>query len=484
MNQKHLKGWLKHGDFILLDILCLQLCFMLGFWLVHGYGNPYRTDDYQLQAIVLVLSQLVVILFANNYSGILRRKRFDELLAVLQYILEILFVALLYLFLVKSTATVSRLQFGFTLLLFVVFDFLFRQFNKRRIFRSGVNRRKSIVLVTGKDFVEEAMRKLNDPNTYQEYTINGVILLDTDQPVSFEGIDVPVVPIGDEAIQRLLHAWVDEVFILQPDHLPFPTKLQDELMTMGITVNYTMTAISDGRWPATDIRKLGNYKVLTNSVRFASAGQLALKRGLDILGGLVGCIFTGIIFIFVAPAIYIKSPGPIFFTQERVGQNGKIFKMHKFRTMYLDAEERKAELMAQNRIQDGMMFKMDDDPRIIGSEKKNKNGKPVGIGNILRLTSLDEFPQFADILMGHMSLVGWRPCTLGEWEKYDLKHRIRASMKPGLTGMWQVSGRSEITDFDEVVRLDREYIENWSLWLDIKILLKTVLVVFARKGAK
>ena len=484
MNQKHLKGWLKHGDFILLDILCLQLCFMLGFWLVHGYGNPYRTDDYQLQAIVLVLSQLVVILFANNYSGILRRKRFDELLAVLQYILEILFVALLYLFLVKSTATVSRLQFGFTLLLFVVFDFLFRQFNKRRIFRSGVNRRKSIVLVTGKDFVEEAMRKLNDPNTYQEYTINGVILLDTDQSVSFEGIDVPVVPIGDEAIQRLLHAWVDEVFILQPDHLPFPTKLQDELMTMGITVNYTMTAISDGRWPATDIRKLGNYKVLTNSVRFASAGQLALKRGLDILGGLVGCIFTGIIFIFVAPAIYIKSPGPIFFTQERVGQNGKIFKMHKFRTMYLDAEERKAELMAQNRIQDGMMFKMDDDPRIIGSEKKNKNGKPVGIGNILRLTSLDEFPQFADILMGHMSLVGWRPCTLGEWEKYDLKHRIRASMKPGLTGMWQVSGRSEITDFDEVVRLDREYIENWSLWLDIKILLKTVLVVFARKGAK
>lgn len=484
MNQKHLKGWLKHGDFILLDILCLQLCFMLGFWLVHGYGNPYRTDDYQLQAIVLVLSQLVVILFANNYSGILRRKRFDELLAVLQYILEILFVALLYLFLVKSTATVSRLQFGFTLLLFVVFDFLFRQFNKRRIFRSGVNRRKSIVLVTGKDFVEEAMRKLNDPNTYQEYTINGVILLDTDQSVSFEGIDVPVVPIGDEAIQRLLHAWVDEVFILQPDHLPFPTKLQDELMTMGITVNYTMTAISDGRWPATDIRKLGNYKVLTNSVRFVSAGQLALKRGLDILGGLVGCIFTGIIFIFVAPAIYIKSPGPIFFTQERVGQNGKIFKMHKFRTMYLDAEERKAELMAQNRIQDGMMFKMDDDPRIIGSEKKNKNGKPVGIGNILRLTSLDEFPQFADILMGHMSLVGWRPCTLGEWEKYDLKHRIRASMKPGLTGMWQVSGRSEITDFDEVVRLDREYIENWSLWLDIKILLKTVLVVFARKGAK
>ena len=150
----------------------------------------------------------------------------------------------------------------------------------------------------------------------------------------------------------------------------------------------------------------------------------------------------------------------------------------------MDAEERKAELMSRNKIKDGLMFKMDDDPRIIGSEKKNRNGKPIGIGNILRETSLDEFPQFFDILTGKMSLVGWRPCTLEEWEKYDMKHRIRASMKPGLTGMWQVSGRSEITDFDEVVRMDREYIENWSLLLDVKLILKTVWVVVAREGAK
>jgi hypothetical protein len=298
-----------------------------------------------------------LLLFASNYAGILRRKRFDELLAVLKYILEILVVALFYLFVAKRSATASRLQFGFTSLFFVVLDYLFRQLNKHRIFRSGVDKRKSIVLVTGKDFVVEAMQKLNDPNTYQDYTIKGIVLLDSDKPVSYEGIDVPVVPLGEEAMYRLTHAWVDEVFILQPDYLPFPSKLQDDLMTMGITVNYTMTAISDDRWPVTDIRKLGKYKVLTNSVHFATAGQLALKRGMDILGGLVGCILTGIIFIFVAPAIYIKSPGPIFFTQERVGQNGKTFKMHKFRTMYLDAEERKAELMAQNKIQDGMMFK-------------------------------------------------------------------------------------------------------------------------------
>ena len=130
------------------------------------------------------------------------------------------------------------------------------------------------------------------------------------------------------------------------------------------------------------------------------------------------------------------------------------------------------------------MFKLDDDPRILGSEKRKKNGEPGGIGNFIRNTSLDEFPQFYNVLRGEMSLVGWRPCTLDEWEKYELRHRIRASMKPGITGMWQVSGRSEITDFDEVVRLDREYIENWSLALDLKILLKTVVAVINRKGAK
>jgi lipopolysaccharide/colanic/teichoic acid biosynthesis glycosyltransferase len=182
--------------------------------------------------------------------------------------------------------------------------------------------------------------------------------------------------------------------------------------------------------------------------------------------------------------IYVQSPGPIFFAQKRIGKNGKQFKMYKFRSMYMDAEERKKALMAQNKVQDGMMFKMDDDPRIIGSEKKDKNGKPKGIGNFIRRTSLDEFPQFWNVLKGEMSLVGTRPPTLDEWEKYDLHHRVRMSIKPGITGLWQISGRSEITDFEEVVRLDREYIQNWSPELDFQILLKTVSVVLKHEGAE
>ncbi len=139
--------------------------------------------------------------------------------------------------------------------------------------------------------------------------------------------------------------------------------------------------------------------------------------------------------------------------------------------------------MQHNKMGDDMMFKMDDDPRIIGSAKKDKKGRPKGIGNFLRKYSIDEFPQFFNVLKGDMSVVGWRPCTLTEWEKYNLKDRIRASMKPGITGMWQINGRSRIVDFDEVVRLDREYLENWSIGLDIKIILKTIVVVLTGKDA-
>ena len=140
--------------------------------------------------------------------------------------------------------------------------------------------------------------------------------------------------------------------------------------------------------------------------------------------------------------------------------------------MYPDAEKRKKELMEQNRVSDGRMFKMEADPRII-----------KGIGHFIRKTSLDEFPQFWNVLKGDMSLVGTRPPTVDEWEKYELHHRARLAIKPGITGMWQVSGRSEITDFEEVVKLDTEYIENWSIGLDLRLLLKTVLVVLKGSGS-
>ena len=185
-----------------------------------------------------------------------------------------------------------------------------------------------------------------------------------------------------------------------------------------------------------------------------------LKRFIDFTLALCGIVVLSVPMLLIALMIKVDSKGPVFFKQERVGKNGRIFYIYKFRSMYLDAEERKKELMAQNEMQ-GLMFKMENDPRIIGSEK----GPGKGIGNFIRQTSIDELPQFWNILKGDMSLVGTRPPTKNEYEQYDLHHKIRLSMKPGLTGMWQTSGRSEITDFEEVVRLDTEYIANWSLGL-------------------
>ena len=149
----------------------------------------------------------------------------------------------------------------------------------------------------------------------------------------------------------------------------------------------------------------------------------------------------------------------------------------------MDAEERKKELMKENRVKDGMMFKLEWDPRIIGSKRLPDGTYKKGIGNFIRDTSIDEFPQFFNVLRGDMSLVGTRPPTVDEWEKYELHHHARLAIKPGITGMWQVSGRSNITDFEEVVQLDTQYIRQWNLGLDIKILLKTIGVIFKKEGS-
>ena len=238
---------------------------------------------------------------------------------------------------------------------------------------------------------------------------------------------------------------------------------------MGVTCNWCIHTFSiDG--VERSIETFGNRPVVSYTKTTIDFRQALVKRAIDIVGSLVGLIITAVITPFVALAIRIESPGPIFFAQERVGRNGRRFKIYKFRSMYIDAEERKKELMEKNQMS-GLMFKMDDDPRI------------TKVGKFIRKTSIDELPQFYNILIGQMSLVGTRPPTVDEFNQYNLHYKRRLSMTPGLTGMWQVSGRSSITDFDEVVKLDLEYIDNWSVGLDIKILFMTVVTVLFRRGA-
>ena len=201
--------------------------------------------------------------------------------------------------------------------------------------------------------------------------------------------------------------------------------------------------------------------------------QSVLKRVFDVVGALLFMVLVSWWFFpLIALVIRLTSPGPVFFRQQRSGLNGQPFTIYKFRTMATNAEQLQHELAAMNEMQ-GPVFKVTKDPRV------------TAIGKILRKFSIDEFPQFYNVLRGEMSLVGPRPLPVGEVKRFhDLAHRRRLSVKPGLTCLWQISGRNNVSDFKDWVRLDLEYIDNWSLWLDVKILCRTVPVVLAGTGAK
>ena len=286
----------------------------------------------------------------------------------------------------------------------------------------------------------------------------------------------------DTFMDWLRQAALDEIYIDIPTEsgntlIPY----LEEIESMGLTVHFRLPVldrIEEACGSETSAVRMSRVlsRCAGGNVVTMGTGELRLhdqilKRGLDILGGLVGCIISIPIIAIVAIPLKLESPGPLIFKQRRVGRNGRVFYIHKLRSMYVDAEERKKELMAQNEM-NGLMFKMEDDPRI------------TKVGSFIRKTSIDELPQFFDVLCGSMSLVGTRPPTLDEYNQYESHHKRRLSMKPGITGLWQVSGRSDIEDFEEVVRLDVQYIDNWTLWEDIRILFKTVWVVFAGKGAK
>lgn len=200
--------------------------------------------------------------------------------------------------------------------------------------------------------------------------------------------------------------------------------------------------------------------------------QGVAKQLIDFVGSAILLVLLSPVFAIIALLIKLTSPGPVLFRQLRCGLNGKPFTMYKFRTMVTDAEQRKQELAVFNEMS-GPVFKMTNDPRVI----------PVG--RFLRKYSLDELPQLYNVLRGEMSLVGPRPLPVAEVKCFDeLSHRRRLSVKPGLTGLWQISGRNKLADFKEWIRLDLEYIDNWSLWLDLKILLKTIPAVLRAEGAK
>ena len=434
MYKKGSKGWLKHFDFILLDMICLQIAFLLAYVIRHDSGSPYIVPLYRNMAIFMELLDIVVMFFYETLSNVLKRGYFREFAVTVKHVLLVELFSVLYLFTMQEGQAYSRTALYLTGVIYAILTYIVRIIWKK-ILRSRMSEgNRSLLVVTTKDMAEQVVHNIWE-NNYERFALSGLVIIDDDL-CGTKIAGVPVVANEENAAVYVCREWIDEVFVIPATNVPYPYALMEQFTEAGVTVHLNLAKVSEAMGGKKQlVEKVGPYTVLTTSINYASTKQLFMKRAIDIAGGLLGCLLTLLITLFVGPAIYLKSPGPIFFAQERVGKNGKKFKMYKFRSMYMDAEERKAELMKQNRVSDGMMFKLDFDPRVIGNEILPDGTKKTGIGNFIRVTSLDEFPQFFNVLKGDMSIVGTRPPTLDEWNKYELHHRARLAIKPGIHSM-------------------------------------------------
>ena len=470
MNRK--KKIIESYWLLFVDLLSITAAYVIA--ILVRYHKFSRVMEPELHFLVYIC----FLLFCTIYSFLLDWNRdfiirgmLVEFVAVLKFNLFMALAVASFLFMIQRGERFSRSVWGY----FIIFDMIIvwsvRIFMKRlmRVYFTSQSNVVKIMVIAKDAVLSETVSRLKLALDI-EYEIVALACMDADRKgVVIDGIKVTAD--GRDMLEIARQMPLDEVFINLPDEdQDIVKRIIYELESMGIACHYNIDIIDR---PQKEIRvgKFAGYTVVTYSINHFDYRRMIIKRLMDIAGGLVGLCITGIVTPFVALAIKLDSPGPVFFAQTRIGKNGRRFKIYKFRSMYIDAEARKKELEASNEMQ-GLMFKMENDPRI------------TKVGKFIRKTSIDELPQFYNIVKGDMSLVGTRPPTEDEFEKYNSHYRRRISMTPGLTGLWQISGRSEIVDFDDVVKYDLEYIDNWTLGLDIKILFQTVWVVLTGKGSK
>ncbi len=460
-------------NYSILGIECVSIVISYLLALFTRGGSLLRSDyseDYLTTIFCILFFHLLAHYLFDWNASFFKRGYYVELIAIMKYNSILVLTLGSFLFVTKFQ-DFSRLVFIYFFVYNICFTYVGHLLLKKffvSVYRNSVNSNKLIVITTS-PLAEDILSKMSSSLEWS-FQVTGLVLLDTDR-IGETIRDMPVLSDRKHLYEYLKTALVDEVFIHLPD---YSTQDLEEIITsfqsMGVTVHVNMDIFSNIMAHKT-AESFAGFTVLSYEAASFDYRRLLVKRIMDIAGALVGLLITGVLTPFIALAIKLDAPGPVFFSQKRVGKNGRYFKIYKFRSMYLDAEGKKQELLKKNEM-DGPIFKLEHDPRI------------TRVGAFLRKTSLDELPQFLNILLGQMSLVGTRPPTIEEFQQYELYYRRRLSIKPGLTGLWQVSGRSEITDFREIVKLDLEYIDHWSLSSDIRILLMTVWVVIMGKGAR
>ena len=457
---------------ILIEIISMVVAYILAYLIrFHEIKQNEDIQIYVSAGIFMLLATVFYSVITDWNRDFFDRGYFREMLAVLKMAVVVALVGNAYVFAMKTAYAYSRLVFIVFPVLDYTFTYIFHIFFKNYMlnhYKKSVNSDK-LMVVTNFDQAEKVIDQILNSNHWN-YELTCITVMDRDM-CGQEIKGIPVIATADNVINVATQNIMDRVFISLPrNEIETVRDMILEFEAMGMLCHYNME-IPELNLDGKEAGMFAGYSVISFSLQNMDYRRLMIKRAFDIIGSIVGIIITIIVYPFVALAIKIESKGPVIFKQERIGKNGRRFMMYKFRSMYQDAEKRLEDLKDKNEVQ-GLMFKMEDDPRI------------TKVGRFIRKTSIDELPQFFNILKGDMSLVGTRPPTVAEFEQYNAHYRRRLCITPGLTGMWQVSGRSDIKDFDEVVKLDLKYIDEWSLRLDVKLLLQTVGAVLSHKGSK
>lgn len=446
-----------------------------------GIANSivFQTWDYNIVTIgspsikwIMIMSYLISTLFLAGTKHYLNYGFYKEVYNTVKIHFNMVVISLAYLFVKKVSSDYSRLNFAVYVLVDIVLMIAVHRVMRHlvtKLFRNTTYCEK-VLFITEKDMVQSAVSKIKKTNNW-DFRIDGIAVMDADM-IGGMVDDIPVVGGRDDFLDVLQHGIYDSVIIKIDNRCKqnFEEYIR-QMIDMGITVHINIDDYELSVPAGVRLDKMGRLGVVTFKTYEYTFAQVVIKRAMDIVGSIFGMFFLGIAMLIFAPLIKLGSKGPVFFSQTRIGKGGRRFEIYKFRSMIDGAEEKKAELNDINQM-DGPIAKFKDDPRI------------TKVGKIMRKFSIDELPQFVNVLKGDMSLVGTRPPTEDEFLEYETVHRKRVSIKPGITGLWQVSGRNSVTDFNDIVMLDCEYIDNWSVGQDIKILLKTVWVVIFGRGAQ
>ncbi len=455
---------------IIADMAIVALCFLAGYYITDRASELYSFNFYIRFLGPFVVAWGILLYVLGTYESFRTKKLSDSFFTILEIACIGIGAFGIFLYFFKIEGVSRAFVFAIFALsgLALSIEKIVLMLTFRFIRREGFNTRNILIVGTGK----RAQHFIGLLDGHDEWGLKIVGVVDDGTLTKGESVYGHKVIGAITDMPEIIHDNViDEVVFVVPRSWLY--KIEDAMRlceTEGLKINVAVDyfELKFSRARQTDLH---GFPLLSFESAPDKLWHLLFKRFFDIVVSGIALILLAPFFLVIAAIVKAGSEGPVFFTQERIGLNGRRFKLYKFRTMIKNAEEKLDELKEHNEMS-GPVFKLGNDPRI------------TGFGRILRKTSIDELPQLWNVFKGDMSLVGPRPPLLSEVIRYDNWHRRRLSMRPGITCLWQIKGRNRITDFDEWARLDLEYIDNWSVVLDFKILLRTIPVVLFGVGAK